>query len=63
MTLMFWYWTNLIVCWDMGFSKEIQEINRQMVSKDQTLLFSATLDPTQKKLVEEMTNDPVHVKG
>ena len=48
---------------DMGFSKEIQEINRQMVSKDQTMLFSATLDPTQKKLVEEMTNDPVHVKA
>lgn len=48
---------------DMGFSKEIQEINRQMVSKDQTMLFSATLDPTQKKLVEEMTNRPVHVKA
>ncbi|WP_420577898.1 DEAD/DEAH box helicase [Ekhidna sp.] len=48
---------------DMGFSKEIQEINRQMVSKDQTMLFSATLDPTQKKLVEEMTNEPVHVKA
>jgi len=48
---------------DMGFSKEIQEINKQMVTKDQTSLFSATLDPTQKNLVEEMTNRPVHVKA
>ncbi|MEQ9467304.1 MAG: DEAD/DEAH box helicase [Ekhidna sp.] len=48
---------------DMGFSKEIQQINKEMKSKDQTLLFSATLDPTQKKLVEEMTNDPINVKA
>ena len=48
---------------DMGFSKEIQQINAAMKTKDQTLLFSATLDPTQKKLVEEMTDRPIHVKA
>jgi len=48
---------------DMGFSKEIQQINKQMTNKQQTLLFSATLDPTQAELVRGMTNDPVHVKA
>ncbi len=48
---------------DMGFSKEIEHINKQMKSKDQTLLFSATLDPTQKDLVAKMTDRPVHVKA
>lgn len=48
---------------DMGFSKEITQINAAMKTKDQTLLFSATLDPTQKKLVEEMTKEPIHVKA
>ncbi|MEM9339467.1 MAG: DEAD/DEAH box helicase, partial [Bacteroidota bacterium] len=48
---------------DMGFAKEIQQINDEMKSKDQTLLFSATLDPTQEGLVKKMTNRPVHVKA
>ena len=48
---------------DMGFSKEIQFINKEMKSKDQTLLFSATLDKTQEALIAEMTNNPIHVKA
>ncbi len=48
---------------DMGFSKEIQQINSEMKVKDQTLLFSATLDPTQESLIKEMTSRPVHLKA
>lgn len=48
---------------DMGFSKEIQQINSLMKGKDQTLLFSATLDPTQEELVKKMTNQPVYLKA
>lgn len=48
---------------DMGFSKEIQAINSQMKAKDQTLLFSATLDTTQEQLIAEMTSDPLRVKA
>lgn len=48
---------------DMGFSKEIQFINSEMKRKDQTLLFSATVDPTQEKLIQEMTDTPVHVRA
>ena len=48
---------------DMGFSKEIQQINGKMARKEQTLLFSATLEPSQKDLVEEVTNQPVQVRS
>ena len=48
---------------DMGFSKEIQKIEAKMRNRSQTLLFSATLDPTQKSLVAEMTKEPIQVKA
>ena len=48
---------------DMGFSKEILHINSEMVKKEQTLLFSATLDPSQKRLVEEITTKAVRVQS
>lgn len=48
---------------DMGFSKEVQKINRAMLNKEQTLLFSATLDPSQQRLMNEMTAEPIHVKS
>ncbi len=48
---------------DMGFSREVQKINKGMTGKEQTLLFSATLEPAQKELVEEITFQPVQVKS
>lgn len=39
---------------DMGFSDEMREINRKMVNKKQTMLFSATVDPSQRKLIDEI---------
>ncbi len=48
---------------DMGFSREVQKINREMRNKEQSLLFSATLDPAQKNLISEMTNNPLTVKS
>jgi len=48
---------------DMGFSKEMQEINAKMVNKQQTLLFSATSDATQKELIKEMTNEPLRFEA
>lgn len=48
---------------DMGFSREIQKINREMRGKEQSLLFSATLDPTQKSLIAEMTSNPLTVQS
>ena len=48
---------------DMGFSREVQKINNQMTSKEQSLLFSATLDPAQEHLIREITNKPIVVKS
>lgn len=46
---------------DMGFSQDIEIINGQMSRKQQTLLFSATEDPSQKKLISAMTNNPKRI--
>jgi len=46
---------------DMGFSEDIKAINKEMVSKEQTLLFSATMERSQRRLVDEMTNHPLEV--
>ena len=48
---------------DMGFSREVQKIDRAMKAKEQTLLFSATLDPAQDNLIREITNNPLVVKS
>lgn len=48
---------------DMGFSKDIQRINTAMINKKLTFLFSATLDSTQEKLIQEMTTDAIRVKA
>lgn len=42
---------------DMGFKKEMQTINQKMVDKKQTLLFSATVDPAQRQLIQEMVGN------
>jgi ATP-dependent RNA helicase RhlE len=44
---------------DMGFQKDVMYLADQMGERDQTLLFSATLDKTQKKLIDHFLTDPV----
>lgn len=46
---------------DMGFQKDVMYLADQMGERDQTLLFSATLDKTQKKLIDHFLTDPVTV--
>ena len=48
---------------DMGFSDEMREINRNMVNKEQTMLFSATVDPSQRKLIDEIAGAAEEVKA
>lgn len=42
---------------DMGFKDEMLAINNQMCTKEQTLLFSATIDKSQEKLIKEIAGD------
>ncbi|MEM9261422.1 MAG: DEAD/DEAH box helicase, partial [Bacteroidota bacterium] len=46
---------------DMGFQKDVTFLADQMGERDQTLLFSATLDKTQQKLIDRFLDDPVTV--
>lgn len=47
---------------DMGFSQDVKQIAQSMFGRKQTMLFSATLDRTQQKLIDEMLNEPVEIK-
>lgn len=47
---------------DMGFINDIKKIVRAMSSRKQTMLFSATVDKTQKPMINELLNNPVEVK-
>ncbi|MDH5380659.1 MAG: DEAD/DEAH box helicase [Cyclobacteriaceae bacterium] len=47
---------------DMGFSKDVEFLTSGMVNIDQTLLFSATIDPKQKMLIQKIMTNPVEVK-
>ena len=46
---------------DMGFLPDVKKINNQMRGKKQTLLFSATMDESQKVIVDSMTHSPIKV--
>ena len=46
---------------DMGFKEDIKIINDNLRNKEQTLLFSATIEDNQKSLVRSMTNDAVEI--
>ena len=46
---------------DMGFLPDIQRILAALPKKRQTLLFSATMSPTIRKLADEILRDPVTV--
>ncbi len=47
---------------DMGFLPDIRRIIRQLPVKRQTLMFSATMPPSIRKLTDEVLSDPVTVK-
>jgi len=47
---------------DMGFVHDVKRIIREMSQRKHTMLFSATLDQTQKELIETILNNPITVK-
>ncbi len=47
---------------DMGFVNDIKKIVKRMPNRQQTMLFSATLDKSQKMLIDELLNNPMEVK-
>jgi ATP-dependent RNA helicase RhlE len=47
---------------DMGFVKDVQKLVTAMSKRRQTMLFSATLDHTQRSLIDQLLTDPVEVK-
>lgn len=47
---------------DMGFSPDILRIAEGMTNRQQTILFSATEDKSQKSLISKLLNDPVEVR-
>ena len=48
---------------DMGFSDEMREINKKMVNKEQTMLFSATVDNSQRRLMDEIAGGAKEVRA
>ncbi len=47
---------------DMGFAPDVNRITKMMTGRKQTLLFSATVDKNQKKLIDGLLHNPVEVK-
>ncbi len=47
---------------DMGFVNEIKQMVGSMTRRKQTMLFSATVDNKQKKLIDELLSDPIEIK-
>ncbi|MCK0202250.1 DEAD/DEAH box helicase [Ornithobacterium rhinotracheale] len=47
---------------DMGFSQDVNFITQKMTNRDQTLLFSATVDQAQKEIVDNILDNPVEIK-
>lgn len=47
---------------DMGFSKDVFRIVNAMTSRQQNLLFSATLNNSQKRLIDNILVNPVTIK-
>ncbi len=47
---------------DMGFSEDVFFLADEMKDRDQTLLFSATIEPKQEKLIEQLMDEPVELK-
>lgn len=47
---------------DMGFIHDVRKLISRMPFRSQTLLFSATVDKAQKKLIKEIVENPLEVK-
>lgn len=47
---------------DMGFREDIEKILESVPSERQVVLFSATLPPPIKKIIERFTNEPAHIR-
>ncbi len=47
---------------DMGFSEDVFFLANTMDNRDQTLLFSATIEPKQEQLIDQLMNDPIELK-
>ncbi len=47
---------------DMGFAPDVQRLTNLMTNRRQTLLFSATVDKTQKRMIDALLNNPVEVR-
>lgn len=47
---------------DMGFIRDIQKLVSEMHNREQTMLFSATIDASQERLIAQMVQNPVRVK-
>ncbi|MEQ8325097.1 MAG: DEAD/DEAH box helicase [Vicingaceae bacterium] len=48
---------------DMGFVDEMMAIDEKMIAKEQTLLFSATMDESIRSIVQKITLDPVEIRA
>jgi ATP-dependent RNA helicase RhlE len=46
---------------DMGFVNDVKKLVNLIGRRDQTLLFSATLEPAQKQLISTLLNNPIEV--
>lgn len=47
---------------DMGFVHDVKKLVNLMTKRSQTMLFSATLEPGQKALIDGLLNNPVEIK-
>lgn len=47
---------------DMGFINDVKKIINGMTRRKQTMLFSATLEPSQKSLIDGLLDTPIQVK-
>ncbi len=47
---------------DMGFREDIEKILESVPTERQVVLFSATLPPPIKKIIERFTNNPLHIR-
>lgn len=48
---------------DMGFIRDIEKITSEMVARKQTLLFSATMPPSQESIINKIVSHSVKVKA
>ncbi len=47
---------------DMGFVNDIKKMVARMQNREQTLLYSATVDPKQRKIIDSLVYRPVEIK-